>query len=103
MPKYSVHIFIPAIVVIAHSLYRHAHSHKSRCLLPHFVNDSALKELWSCFSLSVEVESDASVATHSKVVVHCDVFSSSLQSKVASALDLNLPSENTKTTPISQY
>ena len=57
----------------------------------YLVDDSALEELWSCLSLSVKVESDASVTTNAKVVVHCDDLCTTLQSKVATMLNLNLP------------
>ena len=44
---------------------------KERYSRAYFVNESGLKQVWSTFSLSMEVESYSSVTAHSQVVVHC--------------------------------
>ena len=57
----------------------------------YFVDDPALEELWSGLSLSVEVESNASITTNTKVVVHGDDLCPPMKSEVATMLNLNLP------------
>ena len=62
----------------------------------HLINDPTLEELWSGLSLSVEVESNTSITTNPKVVVHGDDLCTPLQSEVAPMLNLNLPSKERK-------
>ena len=58
----------------------------------YLINDSALKEFWPSLSLAVKVESYSSITTNAKIVVHGDDLCTSLQSKVTTVFNLNLPS-----------